>query len=245
MCSAHVEESTLRLILHRRQLMAEPEGEGANYVFDEINVSQASQPTLQPELSTYTEKASLEEIVAIAKQLWGRVKNSSVDAKDNDGNDKLFEELRNDKEFQKFATSFPVIMRWIVQARKYNLNALKHYLRKHATADLKTQEAFLDLQAEYLVLIFKEENPHISTKRIKTYRDGVIAMLRRENKEFMEINDQVEKEMEERNKNLDKIRREELRAVLMDLKMQRDAAAAAAVTVTAVTVTAVTVAATE
>lgn len=203
-----------------------------NYVFGEVNVTAGGGPTgeapgIQPKLSTYTERASLEEIVAIAKQLWGRVKKSGISETDDAGNDKLLADLREDDEFRKFATSFPLVMRWIVQARKYNLNALKSYLRKHASADLKTREAFLDLQAEYLVMVYKEEHTHANPKKVKLYRESIVTALRREDKEFTTMNEQVEEEMKTRSKAVDKIRRDELRAMLLAIKIQREAAKAA------------------
>lgn len=171
-----------------------------NFDFTEVA---GSAPEMRPEFKTHTERATPEEIIEIAKKLWTCVLESGIGKDDEKGNDKLFEDLRDREEFRAFATSFPVVMRWIVQARKFRVNALKAYLRKHATADLKTREAFLDLQAEYLVLIYKEEHVHADARKVKIYRDGIIKTLRKEDKIFMDVSKQVDADLEQQQKERD------------------------------------------
>jgi len=168
-----------------------------NFDYCEI---EAAAPQIEPSFKTHTQRATPEEIIEIAKKLWTRVQESGIDKDDEKGNDKLFADLRDNDDFRDFASSFPVVMRWIVQARKFKVNALKGYLRKHANADLKTREAFLDLQAEYLVLIYKEEHTHADSRKVKIYRDGIIKTLRKEDKVFMEVTKQVDEDLEAENK---------------------------------------------
>jgi len=187
-----------------------------NYDFSEIS---GVAPEMSPEFKTHSERATPEEIIAIAKRLWACVRESGISKDDEKGNDALMEDLRDRDEFRNFATSFPVVARWIVQARKFNVNALKAYLRKHASADLKSREAFLDLQAEYLVLIYKEEHVHADARKVKIYRDGIIKTLRQEDKVFMEVSKQVDDDLEAQKK----LRDAEYRAdILRWIKERRD-----------------------
>lgn len=183
-----------------------------NYVYGEV-------AGVEPEFKTHTERASLEDILAIAKEIWARVNSSGVDVKDDAGNDKLLAEVQ--KEFKDFTASFPLILRWIVQARKYNYNALRKYLMKHAHTELNSREKLLELQAEYLVFIYREEHPRVSTKLIHEYRRRLVEQLHVEDKQFLEMHKQAEKEVEDFNKAVDAERRKEILARLVKLRANR------------------------
>ena len=138
-------------------------------------------------------KKSLEEIVDIANDIWKEIK-SSPEFKNDKQLDDLLKVLQD--KYADFNNGFPIILRWMVQMRKYDRDAFKKYLMKHSTAELKTREDFLILQAEYLVFMFRNENKHIAENKIKEYRDYIIKMLLDEDKEFVKITKEVEKQFE-------------------------------------------------
>lgn len=176
-------------------------------------------PPLQA--TTHTGHASPEDIIAIAKQIWKRVRDSGVGAKDDAGNDRLLTELQDD--FKDFNASFPIVMRWMVQMRQFSDKALHKYLLKHSTTSLDTREKFLDLQAEYLVLLYRESHPRASAGYINQYRASLVAQLRKEDKEFMEMNATVEAELKAQQAKIDHERREELYARLLALRVKAEA----------------------
>jgi hypothetical protein len=175
--------------------------------------------------TTHTGHAAPEDIIAIGKQIWSRVCASGVGAKDDAGNDKLLTRLQN--EFKDFNASFPIVMRWMVQMRQFNDKALHKYLLKHGTANLDTREAFLDLQAEYLVLLYREEHPRADRSFINQYRASLVAQLRKEDKEFMDMNATVEAELKDQQAKIDRERREEIYVQLLARRVKAEAEAEA------------------
>jgi len=148
------------------------------------------------EVSTKQKHVTPDEIVEIAKNIWKEITESNI--KDNDfaANETLLQSLH--AKHKDFAMSFPIILRWMVHMRKFSTKALKMYLLKHESAKLDSAEAFLRLQAEYLVIIFRLDNAsaHIQESVVHKYREYVVKQLLDEEKEFNEVQAEVEKQME-------------------------------------------------
>ena len=190
-----------------------------NVVFGEVDVS--AKPG-----SGY---ASIEDILKIGRQIWKRIETSGVSPQDDAGNDKLLEKIQ--AEFNDFTATFPIIVRWAVQLRKFSGNALEKYIRLHSTADLKSREGFLKLQAEYLVMLFREENGRrLDEKAVQAYRNEIIKRLMEEDKAFQDMKAEAEKEAAEQAAAVDTERRQKLfeflRAQTLAKKAQQESSAA-------------------
>lgn len=136
------------------------------------------------------QRATPAEITAIARKIWRQVTSSKVARDDDAGNDRLLEEIQGS--FKDFNTSFPLVLRWMVQARKFNAKAFEKYLLKHASAKLDTRQSFLELQADYLVLLYREENRHPDESLVRRYRASIIEQLLEEDKVFIEMQKEAE-----------------------------------------------------
>jgi hypothetical protein len=136
-----------------------------------------------------TAHATPDELVEIANGIWRQVGKSGVEAGDSAGNDKLLEKLQ--AEHRDFSLSFPIILRWMVQMRLYKPRTFKLYLIKHATADFSSREKFLEMQAEYLVLLFKSNNRNVTADDVRRYREECVKKLLEEDKKFMEVQEEV------------------------------------------------------
>ena len=152
--------------------------------------------------------ASPQELQDMAQQIWKKIKNSPISAQTQDEEEKILREYQS--EFADFNQSFPIVLRWMVQVRKFSSRAFGKYLTKHANTDLNSREEFLKLQAEYLVLLYREEHPHADELFVKNYRSSLIQQLLDEDKLFIEISKEVEKDMELKNKEFDEDRRRRL-----------------------------------
>lgn len=182
--------------------------EQTNYSYGEVAADQPSNHT----------SATPAEITAIARQIWKKITVSKIKTNDDNGNDKLLKEFQN--EFKDFSTSFPLVLRWMVQMRKFNSKAFERYLLKHASAKLDTREAFLELQAEYLVLLYREEHLHNNDEKfIKTYRASIIKQLLDEDKIFIDLQKQVESEIALNTAAIDSERKQQLYAFLLNKKL--------------------------
>ena len=175
--------------------------------------------------STSAQRASPAELVAIARQIWRRINDSKVSKADNDGNDWLLGKLQVD--YKDFSTSFPLVMRWMVQMRKFNAKAFEKYLLKHASVKLDTRQAFLELQADYLTLLYREEHRHPDEKLVRQFRTSIIEALLEEDKTFIDMQKQVEKDLAVQESEVDRDRRKRLYDYLLSQKVAREASAAA------------------
>lgn len=189
--------------------------DGDSYAYGEVPVT-ASVGSAQ--------RASLEDLVALAKRIWRSVRDSGVAAADDAGNDALLKRLQG--EHPDFTQSFPIVLRWMVQMRQFSGRALEMYLRKHATTTFDSRESFLRLQAEYVVMVFREKNRGVDQGAVDRYRDAVCKSLLDEDKEFQEIQKQVEADLEARGRELDQERRQRLYKQLLSQKVAREAARA-------------------
>ena len=170
-----------------------------------------------------SQRATPAEIVAIARQIWRRVADSKVAKEDNAGNDQLLEAIQAD--YKDFNTSFPLVLRWMVQMRKFNAKAFEKYLLKHASAKLDTRQAFLELQADYLVLLYREEHRHPDENFVRRYRASIVEQLLEEDKTFLDMQKQVEEDLARHASDVDRDRRQRLYEYLLAQKVARETVA--------------------
>ena len=171
-----------------------------------------------------TQRATPEELVDLARKIWREVAASEIAKDDDAGNDRLLETIQ--VRYKDFNTSFPLVLRWMVQMRKFNARAFERYLLKHATAKLDTREAFLELQAEYLTLLYREEHRHADERGVREYRAAIVKQLLEEDKVFIDLQKQVEADLALRETEVDRDRRQRLYEYLLAQKVSREAAAA-------------------
>jgi hypothetical protein len=192
-------------------------------VFDEVSVGPSGKVEAglaAPQARSERGRASPEEIVTIGRQIWRRVQDSGVAPGDDAGNDKLLESMQN--EFRDFNASFPLVLRWAVQLRKFSASALDKYLRLHATADLSTREGFLRLQAEYLVVLYREDNSRRhDEKAVQAYRAALVKQLLDEDEAFLALQKEAEAEAAAAAAATDAERRQCLHQLVVNIRAQK------------------------
>lgn len=171
---------------------------------------------------------TVEQIMGEASDIWRKVKSSGIDEKDEKGNDDLLTKFQ--EEHKDFAVSFPVPLRWIVQARQFHPEAFRKFLAYYQKATkpgaaanpggavFDTRQKFIETQAEYLVFLQKALFPKYDMRRVREYRKHVLKMLLEEDKEFSKIQEEVAEELKEEQA-LDKKRRAALYEILLQEKV--------------------------
>lgn len=145
-------------------------------------------------------EASLEEITTISKKIWKKALEAKVETLTVAQSDKLLEELQD--EFKDFSQTFPLVLRWMIQMKQFNLTIFKSYLKKFSLAAVASREEYLDLQAEYLVMLFRHNSNHPDEKKVQAYRRQLIESLIEEDKSFKEIQKEVEDQMKAEDKEI-------------------------------------------
>lgn len=166
------------------------------------------------------QRATPDELVRLAQTISRRVKEAGLPAGDTPENDALLERLQ--AEFADFSQSFPLVLRWMVHMRQFHPEAFRKYLLRHSSTKLDSREAFLRLQAEYLVLLYRETHRRPDENYLRQYRESVVAQLLAEDKAFFELQKQVEAEMEARAREIDGERRERLCQYLLAQQVARE-----------------------
>jgi hypothetical protein len=179
----------------------------------EVNYAYGEAPV---EVSTSSNYASPAEILTIANKIWKIVQETKPisDAE----SDALLEKLQ--AEYKDFNTGFPLALRWMVQMKKYKPRAFEKYLTKYAATKLDSREAFLEIQAEYLIFLYREEHSHPDESYIREYRKNIVKQLLDEDKAFIEINKQVEEDIAKKDAEYDQDRRQKLYEFLLSQKVK-------------------------
>ena len=187
---------------------------------EETQVDYAEVPV---QANVQTSHASPDEIVADGKAIWKRLKavvarrpgegEAEADARADARSDALLEEVRRD--YASFAASFPLVLRWMISARRFSARALRRFLERHGRDPVDSREAFLRRQAEYLVALFEvEARDHPAPAEVARYREQVVEGLLKEDKQFAEACKAVEAEEAAQARATAEERRETIRRAL-------------------------------
>lgn len=162
----------------------------ANYVFSETPV----------QTSIHNKTETIESILLLGNKIWKELKNND---KTNKNDEELYYNVYN--KYKEFGTSFPLILRWMVQMNRYSEKAFKKFLIKYSNSSISSKKEFLILQADYIVYLY-EENKHYDKKHVNNYREFIIKQLLEEEEEInkidTELNDELSKIDYEKRKQL-------------------------------------------
>ena len=175
---------------------------------------------------------SAKEIIESANSIWQEVKASGVLAKISDPSQRAANEKKRDellvmlqRRETDFQSSFPLVLRWMVQIGQYRQSAFHKYLLKYSKAikdGLRNEEEYTKLQAEYLVLLFIELNPRTSLKEQQNYRQHLVDTLLAETKQFTKLQEEADKEIKQIAAASAERNRKQLYALLLAKKVESE-----------------------
>lgn len=139
------------------------------------------------------EDISVPEILAEADAMWKKCRKAKINIQDQAQVDLLMTRLR--REHKEFSTSYPIIMRYMAQFGSYTHAALEKYLKVVESRPWKSEEEYLDSQADYAVILYKETHPRWNTSQVANLRKNIRATLGAESKMFKENLDKFEKKV--------------------------------------------------
>lgn len=154
----------------------------ANYIFTETEV--------KPNVN-YAKSLPLDDLLSLGNKIWNEVRNNP-DIKDEKKSEEIYYSTYN--KYREFGSSFPLILRWMVQMSRYSEKAFKKFLMKYSTANISTKKDFLMLQADYIVYLY-EENKHYDKKHINAYREFLIKQLLDEEDQMKKIEEELKTEL--------------------------------------------------
>lgn len=120
--------------------------------------------------------------------------------------------------YKDFSRMFPVVLRCMVQFKKFNKKAFKKYLIKFKDINHSDRSEFVAIQADYMMYLYQAEHPHVGQKELYNYKQCVLNELIEENKKNEEL---YEKELEaqiELSKKRDAEKRKQLKEYFLKQK---------------------------
>lgn len=150
----------------------------AEYIYTETEVSSDV---------NHAQSLPIDDLVKLGGDIWNDIKKLPEDK-----SEEVYHAMYN--KYRDFGSSFPLILRWMVQIRKYSSKAFRKFLIKYSSAKITTRKDFLILQAEYIVYLY-EENKHHDKNSVNLYREFIIKQLLEEDEKMCNIIDETDKEI--------------------------------------------------
>lgn len=141
-------------------------------------------PTAGPAGQVGSGTETVENIMAMADTIWGRVRQSGIAPADKKGTEKLAQELH--AKYKDFATTYPIVFRWMLHTREYERRVFRDFITRHTRTMYETRAKFLEAQAQYLVMLYRKRNPRAGASRLKNYRAMITKNLKDDDKQFQE-----------------------------------------------------------
>ena len=140
---------------------------------------------------------TVDEVVAEGDAIFSRVR-AAMRRKEN------LEELSKElyRSHPQFAQSYPLALRYICDMQRYNSKAFRRWLLKIKEHPWKSEEEYIEAQADYVYKLICAENPRGSVRDKHTAKANLRKLLMAEHKEFKQKADDVEKQVDTREQRL-------------------------------------------
>jgi hypothetical protein len=164
------------------------------------------------------------EIWNKAKDIWNGVtplkgkKNNNgkgnsaikISADDHTKLDELLDQMR--AEHKEFATSYPTVLRHMVQEQWYSSNAFKDYMALVEKKPWTNDNERMDSYTTYAVLLFQatNQNKHLNKTTLEAFRRDYRLRLQKEHDDFMRLHKQYVENEKKSKAEEDQMRRDEM-----------------------------------
>lgn len=89
--------------------------------------------------------------------------------------------------YLNFNKQHPLPLRYMIEARQYKTEAFRRYINKVCKSKIGAQEVFLERQADYVVMLWKELTPKYDTKKAKELWEYTFETIKKETDLFKDI----------------------------------------------------------
>ena len=146
-----------------------------------------SKATIRPESAkvTYEKEVTPDDIINEADRIYLELKARKISARDTDGLDAFYKEMYG--LHKEFAVAYPLVLKYLCQLGLYDSGVLRRYIKKAGVTALRSESDYLDLQTDYVVMLYKHTTPHWDRKRAASLRTDVRAQLQRETDDFKAV----------------------------------------------------------
>ncbi len=134
-------------------------------------------------IKLHSEKnVTIEFVVSEANQMWREMRQTKIKFGDERGSEALMTQMH--RTHPEFCKAYPMVNRYICQMQEYDSKVFKLWLMKIKEHPWKTEDGYLDAQADYVAMLFRSKKPRSSLTDINSVRKNIKAMLQREHDTF-------------------------------------------------------------
>ena len=157
---------------------------------------------------TSEKDVTIDQVVAEADSILRESRSRKIKTGDVASAEELMSEMR--KKHPEFCKSYPIVLRYICQMHDSS-KAFRTYLIKIKERPWKTQEEYLDSQADYVVILYKATHRRWNATQCENIRKNVRMMLQNEHDTFVKYAKEFDREVNEEEGELKKRTEEEMR----------------------------------
>lgn len=142
---------------------------------------------------TNEKDVTVDYVVNEANQMWREIRSRKLKFGDMDAADAVMNEMR--KKHPQFCKSYPIVLRYMCQMQEYDHRAFRNYLMKIKEHPYTNETEYLDSQADYVVILYKQRNSRWNCTQVSNLRKNVRGLLQREHDVFKSYVEEFDKEV--------------------------------------------------
>src|ERR1700744_5814447 len=110
----------------------------------------------------------------------------------------------------EFCKAYPMVIRYMCEMNEYDPKAFRKWLMKIKERPWKTEEEYLDAQADYVSMLFRAKKPRAAQHEVNNVRKNIRAALQHEHTQFKFYAEKFDKEVNSAESTLREKNKEEL-----------------------------------
>lgn len=148
--------------------------------------TQKAKPVDMTEKDNKSAERWIEKQIKLANKIWDDV-NECFESEN-------FARLTTPEQLKYFQSRYlnfnkqhPLPLRYMIEARQYKQEAFRKYINKVSKSKAGSQEVYLERQADYVVMLWKELTPKYDTKKAKELWEYTFETIKKETDLFKDI----------------------------------------------------------
>jgi hypothetical protein len=162
----------------------------------------------------YEKTVSVEEVVAIADDMWRETQKTPVDKRHE-----LLEYFHKSR--REICVAYPVVVKTMCLLNVYSAKVFAKYINHIKHRERKTEEDFLEQQATYMKMMYRAQHPKASQSDIIAVYNDALKHLREEAKEHKERVENAKKKFDARHAKYGEDLAKELAAAAVEGRLKR------------------------
>ena len=126
--------------------------------------------------------------LVLGKKIWDEV-NEALESKEFIKMDTHQQMKYFQSAYPKFNKQHPLVLRYMVDAQLFHMQAYEKYIIKVADTPPSKRESFYERQADYAVLLYKAKSKHFNTAKVKQIWERTFTELKNESDMFKNMQD--------------------------------------------------------